>query len=193
MGKRGEAILSIIDQRIDSYIKESKITCRYIGQVIEVLGNNKYKIKLIGHDTIYTFPSRPYVDAIKDDYVFIESKIGNIDNGIVIDKVNGSYGYVYNKNGSDDINLNSQGGMLKITYDKNNNGIVDNAEKVNNHIVNSDVPYNAVFTDTTTATNITMSNGTSVESTINSLDQKSNNIIKDLDSFAREDDGFYYS
>lgn len=193
MGKRGEAILSIIDQRIDSYIKESKITCRYIGQVIEVLGNNKYKIKLIGHDTIYTFPSRPYVDAIKDDYVFIESKIGNIDNGIVIDKVNGSYGYVYNKNGSDDINLNSQGGMLKITYDKNNNGIVDNAEKVNNHTVNSDVPYNAVFTDTTTATNITMSNGTSVESTINSLDQKSNNIIKDLDSFAREDDGFYYS
>ena len=107
MGKRGEAILSIIDQRIDSYIKESKITCRYIGQVLEVLGNNKYKIKLIGHDTIYTFPSRPYVDAIKDDYVFIESKIGNIDNGIVIDKVNGSYGYVYNKNGSDDINLNS--------------------------------------------------------------------------------------
>ena len=83
--------------------------------------------------------------------------------------------------------------MLKITYDKNNNGIVDNAEKVNNHTVNSDVPYNAVFTDTTTATNITMSNGTSVESTINSLDQKSNNIIKDLDSFAREDDGFYYS
>lgn len=193
MGKRGEAILSIIDQRIDSYIKESKITCRYIGQIIEVLGNNKYKIKLIGHDTIYTFPSRPYVDAIKDDYVFIESKIGNIDNGIVIDKVNGSYGYVYNKNGSDDINLNSQGGMLKTTYDKNNNGIVDNAEKVNNHTVNSDVPYNAVFTDTTTATNITMSNGTSVESTINSLDQKSNNIIKDLDSFARDDDGFYYS
>lgn len=193
MSKRGEAILSIIDQRIDSYIKESKITCRYIGQIVEVLGNNKYKIKLIGHDTIYTFPSRPYIDAIKDDYVFIESKIGSIDNGIVIDKVNGSYGYVYNKNGSDDINLNSQGGMLKTTYDKNNNGIVDNAEKVNNHTVNSDVPYNAIFTDTTTATNITMSNGTSVESTINSLEQKSNNIIKDLDSFAKEDDGFYYS
>lgn len=41
------------------------------------------------------------------------------------------------------------GDMLKATYDINNNGIVDNAEKVNNHSVNSDVPANAKFTDTT--------------------------------------------
>ena len=39
--------------------------------------------------------------------------------------------------------------MLKSTYDTNENGIVDNAEKVNNHTVNADVPSNAVFTDTT--------------------------------------------
>ena len=39
--------------------------------------------------------------------------------------------------------------MLKATYDTNDNGIVDNAEKVNNHTVQSDVPANAVFTDTT--------------------------------------------
>lgn len=41
------------------------------------------------------------------------------------------------------------GDMLKATYDTNDNGIVDNAEKVNNHTVLSDVPANAVFTDTT--------------------------------------------
>ena len=41
------------------------------------------------------------------------------------------------------------GDMLKSTYDTNENGIVDNAEKVNNHTVNADVPSNAVFTDTT--------------------------------------------
>lgn len=41
------------------------------------------------------------------------------------------------------------GDMLKSTYDQNENGIVDNAEKVNNHTVLSDVPANAVFTDTT--------------------------------------------
>lgn len=191
MGKNGETILQIIDQRIDSYIKESKITCRYIGQVIEVLGNNKYKIKIMGYDTVYTFPSRPYIDAIENDYVFIESKIGNIDNGIVIDKVNGVYGYVYNKNGSDDIALNSQGGMLKTVYDTNNNGIVDNAERVNNHSVNSDVPFNAIFTDTTVATNLTMANGNSIELTIDNISQNLNNIDQSISSLAKEDDGYY--
>lgn len=191
MGKNGETILQIIDQRIDSYIKESKITCRYIGQVIEVLGNNKYKIKIMGYDTVYTFPSRPYVDAIENDYVFIESKIGNIDNGIVIDKVNGVYGYVYNKNGSDDIALNSQGGMLKTVYDTNNNGIVDNAERVNNHFVNSDVPFNAIFTDTTVATNLTMANGNSIELTIDNISQNLNNIDQSISSLAKDDDGYY--
>lgn len=41
------------------------------------------------------------------------------------------------------------GDMLKSVYDADNNGIVDNAEKVNGHTVKSDVPENAVFTDTT--------------------------------------------
>lgn len=40
------------------------------------------------------------------------------------------------------------GDMLKTVYDQNDNGIVDNAEKVNNHTVEKDVPSNAVFTDT---------------------------------------------
>lgn len=41
------------------------------------------------------------------------------------------------------------GDMLKSVYDTDDDGIVDNAEKVNNHTVNSDVPANAQFTDTT--------------------------------------------
>lgn len=45
-------------------------------------------------------------------------------------------------------NNTGKGDMLKNTYDTNENGIVDNAEKVNNHTVNSDVPENAIFTDT---------------------------------------------
>ncbi len=40
------------------------------------------------------------------------------------------------------------GDMEKITYDTNNNGIVDNAEKVNNLTVLKAVPVNALFTDT---------------------------------------------
>lgn len=38
-------------------------------------------------------------------------------------------------------------GIVEI-YDSTGNGIVDNAEKVNNHTVDKDVPSNAVFTDT---------------------------------------------
>lgn len=40
------------------------------------------------------------------------------------------------------------GDMLKSVYDTNDSGVVDNAEKVNNHTVATDVPANAVFTDT---------------------------------------------
>lgn len=44
--------------------------------------------------------------------------------------------------------VDSQGDMLKSTYDKNSNGIVDNSEKVNGHTVETNVPANAKFTDT---------------------------------------------
>ena len=41
------------------------------------------------------------------------------------------------------------GDMLKSIYDQNNNGIVDNAEKVNNLTVQTAVPLGALFTDHT--------------------------------------------
>jgi hypothetical protein len=41
------------------------------------------------------------------------------------------------------------GDMLKSEYDKNGNGIVDNAERVNGFTVETNVPANAKFTDTT--------------------------------------------
>ena len=40
------------------------------------------------------------------------------------------------------------GDMLMSVYDKNKNGIVDNADKVNGFTVGIDVPSNAIFTDT---------------------------------------------
>lgn len=51
--------------------------------------------------------------------------------------------------------------MLTSVYDQNHNGIVDNAEKVNNHTVEADVPQDAVFTDTTytAGTGIDITNG----------------------------------
>lgn len=55
----------------------------------------------------------------------------------------------------------ASGFMKKSVYDTNDNGIVDNAEKVNGHTVLSNVPANAKFTDTTytAGTGITISNG----------------------------------
>ena len=59
------------------------------------------------------------------------------------------------------------GDMYKSTYDQNDNGIVDNAEKVNNHTVQSDVPANAVFTDTTytAGTGIEITSGNVINNT----------------------------
>lgn len=62
--------------------------------------------------------------------------------------------YYYTKDEVDDLISGGGGGgtgafMTKAVYDTNNNGIVDNAEKVNGHTVAKDVPANAKFTDTT--------------------------------------------
>lgn len=54
------------------------------------------------------------------------------------------------------------GDMLKSVYDTNGNGKVDNADnadKVNNHTVASDVPSGAKFTDTTYSVATTTANG----------------------------------
>lgn len=51
------------------------------------------------------------------------------------------------------------GDMLKNVYDTNNNGIVDNAEKVNGLTVQTAVPANAKFTDTTYGVVSTSANG----------------------------------
>lgn len=72
------------------------------------------------------------------------SKSGKVTT-ITITDVNG----VHTATVNDGADGSGTGDMLKATYDTDGNGIVDNAEKVNNHTVGTDVPANAVFTDTT--------------------------------------------
>jgi len=59
------------------------------------------------------------------------------------------------------------GDMEKSVYDTDNDGIVDNAEKVNNHTVLTDVPADAVFTDTTytAGTGIEITSGNVINNT----------------------------
>ena len=59
-------------------------------------------------------------------------------------------GYVTNADLSDA----GFGDMVKAVYDTNDNGIVDNAEKVSGFTVGTNVPANAKFTDTNTITTI---------------------------------------
>lgn len=75
--------------------------------------------------------------------------------------------------------------MQKSTYDSNNNGIVDNAERVNNHTVEKDVPSNAKFTDTTyTAGNgIEIDNGV-ISNTSNIPDMKTEYSLSDFNGYA---------
>ena len=84
------------------------------------------------------------------------SVVGN-DDGFIVDALTGGtrkilYPDVASAIGTTlniaDIRTKANGAMQKSVYDANNNGVVDNAEKVNNHTVQSDVPQNAVFTDT---------------------------------------------
>lgn len=72
------------------------------------------------------------------------SKSGKVTT-IIITDANGDHTATIN----DGADGTGTGDMLKSVYDTDNDGIVDNAEKVNNHTVESDVPANAQFTDTT--------------------------------------------
>ena len=68
--------------------------------------------------------------------------------------------HVVNKKYVDDVMASAgTGDMLKNVYDTNNNGIVDNAEKVNGLTVLTAVPANAKFTDTTYGVVSTAANG----------------------------------
>lgn len=79
-------------------------------------------------------------------------------------------------------NGKGSGDMLASVYDTNNNGIVDNAEKVNNHTVESNVPTNAKFTDTTYAVATTSVNGlmsSNDKKKIDSISEGANKTIVD--------------
>lgn len=76
--------------------------------------------------------------------------------------------YAYVQDGEDG---QGSGDMLTDVYDQNKNGIVDNAEKVNNHTVLTDVPENAIFTDTTYTA------GTGIDITNNVISNTNTNAI----------------
>ena len=82
-----QALIDIIDKRVDAYLKSSKVICRYTAKVLGKSGPNKYKVILLGYDTVFTFPARSYISAEVGDYVMVESKFSNLSNGIIVDVI----------------------------------------------------------------------------------------------------------
>ena len=89
--KQSDMLIDIIDKRIDDYIKSARLISRYIGKIISINENQTAKVTILGFNTIFTFPYRDYlIDKIKEgDNVFIESKIGNLSSGIIVDRFYG--------------------------------------------------------------------------------------------------------
>lgn len=82
---------------------------------------------------------------------------------------------------------NAGGDMLKTVYDANDNGIVDNAEKVNSHTVNADVPTDAVFTDT--IYNDTVINGR-VRANMNNIDLLMRTLFNSTEYYIIDSKGY---
>lgn len=84
----------------------------------------------------------------------------SFDGPVSVSNAPTSDNHVVNKKYVDDAMASAgTGDMLKNVYDTNNNGIVDNAEKVNGLTVLTAVPANAKFTDTTYGVVSTTANG----------------------------------
>ena len=75
-----------------------------------------------------------------------KNRDGVVDNAAALETHNAAY--FAKATDLDAVKKTADNAMKPSTYDANGNGIVDNAEKVNNHTVASDVPPNAIFTDT---------------------------------------------
>ena len=58
---QADALIDIIDRRIDSYIKNARIVCKYVGKIISMGTNQTARVTIIGFDTIFTFPYRDYL------------------------------------------------------------------------------------------------------------------------------------
>lgn len=113
-----------------------------------------YTIKFTILNSINASEDMPeeYPDFISEaQKVLDETKevLGDVEKAL---PVGGTAGQVLTKLSDTDFDCKwsnaGQGDMMSSVYDTNQDGIVDNAEKVNNHTVDSDVPSNAKFTDT---------------------------------------------
>lgn len=77
----------------------------------------------------------------------IKSSGGGGESGITDISIDAHNNLTYTKDGQT-YTVGQLADMKKEVYDRDNSGIVDNAETANTHTVDTNVPADAVFTDT---------------------------------------------
>lgn len=80
-----DIILKTIEQIVDRKIETAGYVKLKQGQINEVLGNNKYNVKVLG--AVQTVPCCINQTFSKGDTVFLLSADGNINNMVIIGKV----------------------------------------------------------------------------------------------------------
>lgn len=118
-----------------------------------------YRVKAYKPSNIFQITAKP-ADGIETSVMEIKGRVVRFLSDVALIKSPTADNHAVNKKYVDDAMASAgTGDMLKNVYDTNNNGIVDNAEKVNGLTVLTAVPANAKFTDTTYGVVSTAANG----------------------------------
>jgi hypothetical protein len=118
-----------------------------------------YRVKTYKSSNIFQITAKP-ADGIETAVMNVKGTEARFYGNVVLRKSPTEDNHAVNKKYVDDAMASAgTGDMLKNVYDTNNNGIVDNAEKVNGLTVLTAVPANAKFTDTTYSVVSTVANG----------------------------------
>ena len=118
-----------------------------------------YRVQAYKPSNIFQITAKP-ADGIETPVMNVKGTEAQFYGNVVLRKSPTEDNHAVNKKYVDDAMASAgTGDMLKNVYDTNNNGIVDNAEKVNGLTVLTAVPANAKFTDTTYSVVSTTANG----------------------------------
>lgn len=118
-----------------------------------------YRVKAYKSSNIFQISAKP-ADGIETPVMETNGTVVRFLSDVALIKSPTADNHAVNKKYVDDAMASAgTGDMLKNVYDTNNNGIVDNAEKVNGLTVLTAVPANAKFTDTTYSVVSTTANG----------------------------------
>lgn len=77
------SMLSLIDKRIQKYLKGINIVTQYVGVVVGDAGNNNYYCRIAGTKTNFTFPNKTNQILYPNDTVYIQAINNDLNTGII--------------------------------------------------------------------------------------------------------------